>query len=71
LSVDILGSNFRSGAKAKFGAGITVNSTTFINSGKLTASIAIAPGTTTGLRKVTVVNPDKGTGSCGGCFTVT
>jgi hypothetical protein len=71
LSVDILGSTFRSGAKVKFGSGVTVNSTTFINAGKLTASITISAGTTTGLRKVTVVNPDKGNGSCSGCFTVT
>jgi hypothetical protein len=71
LSVDVLGSNFRAGAKAKFGAGVTVNSTTFVNSGKLTANITIAPGTTTGVRTVTVVNSDKGTGSCAGCFTVT
>jgi hypothetical protein len=71
LSVDVLGSNFRAGATAKFGSGVTVNSTTFVNSGKLTASITISSGTTTGVRTVKVINPDKGTGSCVGCFTVT
>jgi hypothetical protein len=71
LSVDILGSNFQAGAIAKFGSGITVTSVTFVNSGKLTATIAIASGTTPGVRTVKVVNPDKGTGSCVGCFTVT
>jgi hypothetical protein len=71
LSVDVLGSNFRAGAKATFGAGVTVNSTTFVNSGRLTANITISSGSTTGVRTVTVVNPDKGTGSCVGCFTVT
>jgi hypothetical protein len=71
LSVDILGSNFRAGAKATFGSGITVHSTTFVNSGTLTANITIASGTTTGARTVKVVNSDKGTGSCVGCFTVT
>jgi hypothetical protein len=71
LSVDVLGSNFRAGVKAKFGAGVTVNSTTFVNSGRLTANITISSGSTTGVRTVTVVNPDKGTGSCVGCFTVT
>ncbi len=70
-SVDILGSSFRVGAIAKFGSGITVNSTTFVNSGKLTVTITISSGTTTGVRTVKVVNPDKGTGSCAGCFTVT
>jgi hypothetical protein len=71
LSVDVLGSRFRSGAVAKFGSGITVISTTFVSSTKLTARITIASGTTTGARTVKVINPDKGTGSCVGCFTVT
>jgi hypothetical protein len=71
LSVDILGSHFRAGAVAKFGSGVTVNSITFINSGQLTVQIAISSGTTTGARTVKVINPDKGTGSCVGCFTVT
>jgi hypothetical protein len=71
LSVNILGSNFRGGAIAKLGAGITVNSITFVSSTKLTAKITIASGTTTGVRTVKVVNPDKGTGSCVGCFAVT
>jgi hypothetical protein len=71
VSVDILGSHFRAGAQATFGSGVTVHSTTFVNSGKLTASITISSGATTGARTVKVVNPDKGTGSCVGCFTVT
>jgi hypothetical protein len=71
LSVDILGSNFRAGAIAKFGSGVTVTSVTFVSSTKLTAKITIASGTTTGARTVKVVNPDRGTGSCVGCFTVT
>jgi hypothetical protein len=71
LSVDILGSKFRTGARATFGSGITVNSTTFVNSGKLTANITVSSGTTTGARTVKVINRDKGTGLCVGCFTVT
>ncbi len=70
ISVDILGSNFRSGARAHFGSGITVKSTTLVNSGKLTARITISSGTTTGTRTVKVINPDKGTGLCVGCFSV-
>jgi hypothetical protein len=70
ISVDVLGSNFRSGASTRFGSGITVNSTTFVNSGKLTARITISSGTTTGTRTVKVINPDKGTGLCVGCFAV-
>jgi hypothetical protein len=71
LTVDIFGSQFRSGAKAKFGAGITVHSTTFVSSSQVKASITIASATSTGPRTVKVVNPDKGTGSCVGCFAVT
>ena len=71
VSVDILGSHFRAGAQVKFGSGVTVHSTTFVNSGKLTASITISSGATAGARTVKVVNPDKGTGSCVGCFAVT
>ena len=71
VSVDILGSHFRAGAQVKFGSAVTVHSTTFVNSGKLTASITISSGATAGARTVKVVNPDKGTGSCVGCFAVT
>jgi hypothetical protein len=71
LNVDILGSSFRSGAIARFGSGVTVISTTFVSSSRLTARITISSGTTTGGRTVKVINPDKGTGSCVGCFTVT
>jgi hypothetical protein len=37
---------------------------------QLTANITVASGATTGARDVTVTNPDLGTGSCTGCFTV-
>jgi len=71
LTVAVLGSNFRAGAAARFGTGITVNSTTFVNAGRLNASITIAAGTTVGARTVRVTNADKGTGLCVGCFSVT
>jgi hypothetical protein len=71
ISVDILGSHFVAGAVARFGSGVTVQSVTFVNPGKLSAKIAIASGTTAGARTVKVINPDKGTGSCVGCFSVT
>jgi hypothetical protein len=48
-----------------------VISTTFVSSTRLTAKIKIASGTAAGVRTVKVVNPDKGTGSCFGCFSVT
>jgi IPT/TIG domain len=71
LSVDVIGSLFQAGATARFGAGITVNSTTFVSSGRLTVSITVSSGTTTGSRTVKVINPDKGVGRCVGCFAVT
>ena len=40
------------------GTGITVNSTTYVSSTTLTAVITIMAGATTGLRTVTVTNPD-------------
>jgi hypothetical protein len=69
--VDIFGSNFRAGATVRFGSGVTVNSTTFVNSGRLTANITISSGTTSGARTVNMTNRDKGTGRCVACFTVT
>jgi len=71
VSVDILGSHFRAGADVHIGAGITVSSTTFVSSSRLTATVTIGAGTTIGARTVKVVNPDGGTGSCTGCFSVT
>jgi IPT/TIG domain len=71
MNVDVLGANFVSGAKATFGTGITVNSVTFVSSGKLTENITISSSATLGSRTVKVVNPDKGVGSCAGCFSVT
>jgi hypothetical protein len=71
LSVVVSGSGFAPGATAKFGAGITVNSTSFVDSSHLSVNLTIAPGATTGTRNVTVVNKDKGQGTCFHCFTVT
>jgi hypothetical protein len=42
-----------------------------VDSGHLTANITILATATIGARGVTVVNPDKGIGTCAGCFTVT
>jgi uncharacterized delta-60 repeat protein len=69
--VDIFGSDFQPGAKSGFGSGITVNSTTFVSPGQLTANITIDPGAATGSRSVIVRNPDWGKGTCPHCFTVT
>ncbi len=70
-NVTVAGTNFQNGAAVTLsGTGITVNSTTFNSSTQLTANLTISAGATTGARDVTVTNPDTGTGSCSGCFTV-
>ena len=62
-NVTIKGTGFVSGATSSFGAGITVNSTTFVSATELTAKITIEAGASTGARTVTVTNPDEGVGS--------
>ena len=70
-NVTINGSNFVDGAVVSFsGTGITVHSTTFVDATELTANITIAGNAPTGARNVTVTNPDAGTKTCIGCFTV-
>ena len=44
MNVDIFGSDFQLGARARFGAKITVDSTTCVDSGHLTANITIGDG---------------------------
>jgi hypothetical protein len=70
LPVQIFGSNFANGAKVKFGNGITISSTTFVNSGEIDAVISIGAGAMRGVRTITVTNTDKGVGSLAGGFTV-
>ena len=70
-NVTITGAGFVSGATASFsGTGITVNSTTFVSATSLTANVTAASNATASARTVTVTNPDVGSGSCSGCFTV-
>jgi hypothetical protein len=71
LNVQVFGANFDKGAKVTFGKGVTVNSHTFVDSGEIDATITISSTAATGGRTVTVINRDKGTGSCPDCFTVT
>ena len=73
LNVTINGAEFTSGAglSSNFGAGITVNSTTFVNATQLTANITISGGAALGARNVVVTNPDGQTGTLTSGFTVT
>ena len=69
-NVTITGTGFAQGAVASFGAGVTVNSTTFVSATRLTANIAIASGASTGTRDVTVTNTDVGSAKKTAAFTV-
>ncbi len=68
--VVVKGTGFVSGASASFGAGVAVASTTFKSSTELTANVTIESGASTGVRTVTVTNPDQGVGALAGGFTV-
>jgi subtilisin len=56
LTVTVTGTTFQSGASASFGAGITVNSTTFVSSTQLSVAIAVDSVATMGARDVTVTS---------------
>jgi hypothetical protein len=67
------GSGFVNGAGLTVtfsGTGITVNSTTFLSATQVKANITIASNAATGARDVTVTNPDAGTKTLTGGFTV-
>jgi hypothetical protein len=67
----VTGTGFVDGATASFsGTGITVNDTTFVSPTELTVNVTISAGAPTGARNLTITNPDKGTTTCTGCFTV-
>ena len=69
-SVDIFGANFQAGATPNFGPNITVGTTTFVNSGHLTATITVGVSAHSGTRNVSVANPGGGVGTCKLCFLV-
>ncbi len=66
----ITGAGFQSGAVASFGAGIAVNSTTFVSASQVQANITVSGSATAGTRNVSVVNPDASSGTLTGGFTV-
>jgi hypothetical protein len=70
-TIAVKGKAFVSGASVSFsGTGITVNSTTFVSATELSAKITVEATAATGGRNVNVTNPDAGTGSLEGGFTV-
>jgi outer membrane protein assembly factor BamB len=70
-SVQVTGSNFVAGAKISSASGISVSSTGYVSSNKLTANFFVKPSVTPGSYNVWVRNPDGGIGVCQGCLTVT
>ena len=63
VNVTITGLNFQPGAVASFGAGVIINSVTFVSSSTLVVSITVDIGAETGDRTVTITNPDGQSGS--------
>lgn len=59
LNVVLSGSNFQNGATCNFGTGVTVNSCAFNSVSQLTANISVAANASTGLRAITITNPDN------------
>jgi hypothetical protein len=71
-NVAITGSGFVNGAglDSDFGAGVTVNSTTWVSATQVTANITVTPGAALGSRSVTVTNPDGGSATANNAFSV-
>jgi len=77
LDVVVSGNGFKKGAKAQWfvtgttnPGGVTVNSTTFNNSGQVTANISVSATATTGPFDIQVVNTDGRTGKGTELFAV-
>jgi quinohemoprotein amine dehydrogenase alpha subunit-like protein len=71
-NVTVTGTGFAAGAGVNFtGNGITVVSVTRNSATSLTVRLSVSGGATTGLRDVTVTNPDGGSGTLAGGFRIT
>ena len=71
LNVAINGMDFTTDDTVAFsGAGITVNSTTFVSQNEVDANISIDADALAGMRDITITNSTLGTGTCTSCFMV-
>ena len=70
IDLVITGTRFEVGAVASFGAGITVNSTTFNSATSVTANVDITAGAATGARNVVVTNANGTVGTGTNLLTV-
>jgi hypothetical protein len=71
LQLTISGTDFQNGATVTLGgSGLTVGSTSFVNTGTLQTTVDILPTAPIGARSVTVTNPDGGSQTLSSLFTV-
>ena len=69
-TITIGGQNFQPGATVSFGAGIGLETITFVNTETLRVDIVIDSQAASGARNVRVTNPDGNSGTLTGGFTV-
>ncbi len=69
-NVTLTGTNFASGATCSFGAGIDINSCTFVSATQMTANIDVLTTAAVGARDVTITNPDSQVATLAGGFMV-
>ena len=71
MDVAIKGANFQNGASAAIsGLGIAVNSIAFVNATEIQLGITILATASLGPRDITVTNPDSGSNTRTGAFTI-
>ncbi len=70
LTVMVSGENFQNGAVVDFGQRIMVQEVIFDSASQLSVRIKVHPRAASGLRDVTVTNPDGQSGTKANCFTV-
>jgi hypothetical protein len=72
VTVTLTGTKFDRQAKVTVsGAGVTVGKTTWVSNTSMTVVLTATTTAATGLRSVSVANPDLGLGTCTDCLTVT
>jgi quinohemoprotein amine dehydrogenase alpha subunit-like protein len=70
-SVTVHGADFQPGATVRFsGAGVTVGTATVLDAATIVVPVSVTASSALGARDIVVTNPDTGTATCNGCFTV-
>ena len=69
--VTIQGAGFQPGATVRLsGAGVTVGAANVLDASTITVPVTVGGSSALGARDIVVTNPDTGTATCSGCFTV-